>query len=178
MCVSDNVYMLKVSNMGTACNVVVTDRVWAVQLPQMLQDKGPCTIQVAYGLIQARNSVVVNAAWSKIWCESSIPIQGCSTEVGQGGGSQGIFSEIFNVDMNVDRLATEASYAYNMPYPVQFRCGGLPNTIYFQAMALDATQVGGAAFNPMYLKDAMTSTVPQVEFHLAIVFDRHKDVPK
>jgi hypothetical protein len=175
---SDNIYMLKVSNLGTAVQVVVTDKVWAVQLPQMLQDKGPCTIQVVYGAIQAMNSIADNGAWTKIWCESNIPVQGCSTEVGHGGGSQGIFAEVFNVNMNVDRLAAEDYYNYTMQYPVQFRCGGLPNTIFFQAMAMSSAEVAGTTFDPTYLKDAMTNSNPQIEFHLAIVFDRHKDVPK
>lgn len=171
--------MLKVSNMGSGARELTDDRVWAVQLPPMLQDKGPCTVTVVYGGIQAVNSIEYNGTVTKIWCETNIPIQGCSTEVNAGQGSYGGFSELFVVDMNVGQLASEEPFRYTTPYPTTFRCaGGLPNTIVMQAMSLPHSNTPAGTFTPQYLIASDSSINPQIEFHLAIVFDRSKDIPK
>lgn len=179
MCMDDNLFLLKVSNMGSGVRVDTANKVWSVRLPQMLQDKGPCSISVIFGHVQLGNSTNFIGTCSRIWVESNIPIQGCSTEIPSGLGSAG-FTELFGVDMTpVYSDSAKACYELYMPHHVSFRCaGGLPSTITFAPMAFDRTLAVGAEIVPIPLYSGTNTTVvPQVDFHLAIRFDKEKDIP-
>lgn len=174
MCPKDPIVLLKVSNIGTGVREVVANKEWAVTLPQMLQDRGPCTIRVIHGRISGDNN---NYDVSKVWAESNIPIIGSSTEVLNGNGSAQ-FTELFDVNCTDIGLSDSTTFSavtrnirFMMNEPQSFRCGGLPNVIQFTAKAMTAS---GTLIAPTisYLDSFFSLYSPQVEFHLSIIFDR------
>lgn len=179
--------MLKVSNLGTGVVSTLTNKEWMVQVPQQLQDKGPCTIRVVQGRIQGCNGITFDSV-SKVWCESNIPVQGCSTEVWAGTGTTG-FNELFDTDLSqnvpvyfaegpTNTTQTRAVLPKQYPArPFEFRCGGLPTSISFRAMVMLSILAPGAAVgaNVVHLYTQSTTYTPQVEFHLSIVFDRDRE---
>lgn len=179
--------MLKVSNLGSGVVATVANSEWMVRLPQILQDKGPCTIRLMKGRIQGCNDSTFNSI-AKLWCETSIPIQGVSTEVSAGQASTG-YNELFDVDLAqyqpwsyVVGPTDTTSTLFAMPreyraQPYEFRCNGLPSYISFRAMVMLTTLDIGEAFGskviPLYTQS--TTLKPQVEFHLQIVFDSSRE---
>ncbi len=192
MCKED-IYMLKVSNLGSGVVATLANKEWMVRLPQILQDKGPCTVTLMKARIQAGNLATMDDV-AKLWCESSIAIQGMNTEVTAGQSSTG-YNELFDVELLpyipvYSALTSGQPQQSRMPYPVQyrarpytFRCMGLPPYIGFRALVLKNTvNIGDALVvtsddsgNIVHLYDHEPTYLPQVEFHLQIVFDSSRE---
>lgn len=181
MCPKDPIFLLKVSNLGTAVRSVVLNKEWAVTLPQMLQDRGPCFIRVVQGRIVGDNDE--HAIQAKIWVESNIPIMGCSTEVFVGAGSAQ-YSELFDVDCtNIGNTDSISTYPFGttavlrpitfvMNHPQSFRCNGLPNMIQFCAKVMTTANTSLITPEVAYVSEKYQTYPPHVEFHLEIIFDR------
>lgn len=177
--------MLKVSNLGSGVVSTVLNSEWQVRLPQILQDRGPCTVRLVKGRIQCANSVNFDDV-SKVWCETSIPIQGVSTEVPVGQASTN-YTELFDVELlpaqptylNQNANSRQATSQNYRALPYEFRCGGLPAYINFRAMCLSNTLDIGDTLVYSTLDSVMNAGgaifTPQVEFHLAIVFDSTRE---
>lgn len=183
--------MLKVSNLGSGVVSTVLHSEWQVRLPQILQDRGPCTVRLVKGRIQCANSDNFDAV-SKVWCETSIPIQGVSTEVPVGQASTN-YTELFDVELvpavpsyytpnpngTTIPSARDATSQNYRAQPYEFRCGGLPAYINFRAMCLSNTLDIGDTLVYSTLDAVMNNGgaifTPQVEFHLAIVFDSTRE---
>ena len=185
MCPKDPIFLLKVSNLGSAVRSIVFDKEWAVTLPQMLQDRGPCFIRVIQGRIQGDNDQ--NIIPAKIWVESNIPIMGCSTEVFNSVSGSAQYSELFDVNctdighsdttsQSVITTAILRPITFRMQHPQSFRCNGLPNMIQFCAKVMTAANIAQnmSLVTPTisYLVDSYTVYPVHVEFHLEIIFDR------
>ncbi len=199
MCKEDS-WMFQVSNLGSAVIETLAHREWTVQLPQQLQDRGPCTVTLVSGRIQGMNTY---DNVSKIFVQSNIPIQGCSTEIMAGSGSTG-YNQLFE-----GKISYTPAYAHwaatpgatffgsnaiispavvNSPLDVRvsaalqcradsytFRCGGLPSFINFRGMVLlsSVNPLDTLTYTTLY--DYNNAAAPQIEFHLSIVFDRDRE---
>lgn len=198
MCKEDS-WMFQVSNLGSAVVETLEHREWSVQLPQQLQDRGPCTVTLVSGRIQGMNTY---DGLSKIFVQSNIPIQGCSTEIMAGSGSTG-YNQLFEGKISYTPVyahwsvepgatffadsTTTSPIVHNSPLDVRvsaalqcradsysFRCGGLPSHIHFRGLVLLSSVNPLDTLNYTTLYDYNNATAPQIEFHLSIVFDRDR----
>jgi hypothetical protein len=170
MCPNDNMYLLKVSNMGTAVQVNNTATSWRVPLPPMLANKGPCSITILQGRITMNDAAADFNDVAKVWCETSIPIQGASTQVNVGQSAAG-YHELFDVELTRTHLAADTVRSCYMRDQKTFRCaGGLPPSIDMTALYMLTTDPPATNYTAAALY-GIAATQPQIEFHLAVVFD-------
>ena len=169
---SNDPIMFQVSNLGASVHCTNNKKEWEVVIPSNLQNR-PCRITVTKARIAIGGTGGNPADISKIWCESSISMEGASVQC-QGTSYvpfQG-YDELFDVDYLY--AAASAWSSSSMLNPYTFMCPGLSDKLRFRAMCLKKDgQVPagtGAAFTPLYLVEAATTQAPVIEFHLSIEF--------
>lgn len=174
-----NLHILEVSNLGGSVLVDVQNRVWSVQVPSHLTNRGGCLVTVTSAQVRIPTPLTSSevSALGAIHVETNIPIQGYTTASPSGQGPTPIV-KLFSVELPDSSSTASSPRALYLGHPYSFRCpGGLPSRLSMRVMS-PPTSVG-LKYEPRHLYDVATSNNwfsgtrfdIQVEFTLSLQFD-------